>query len=133
MNEIGFSRPAPWPYHLMPQPGRAPRVRAWDLALAVVLYCAAAVLGMAAAYFTLFFAFAADSCTPDNCRSEYLTWGFAVSWGGTAFALLGSLALIIVAVVKRWYLWMWPVLAMVLIVGSFFGGAALATRVYTQF
>ncbi|MGO4615321.1 hypothetical protein AB4305_12705 [Nocardia sp. 2YAB30] len=53
-----------------------------------------------------------------------------MSWGGTALALLGFLALLVVAVAKRWYLWLWPVLAILLIVGSFFGGVALAAQVH---
>ncbi|WP_327110938.1 hypothetical protein OHB12_24320 [Nocardia sp. NBC_01730] len=134
MIETSSPRPDTWPpYYAVPQSVRGSgrqQARTWDLVLAVLLYCGAAVLGLVAAYFTLFFAFATDPCTQDNCRTEYLTWAFVVSWGGTALALLGSLALLVVAAVKRWYLWFWPVSAILLIIGSFFGGAALAAQVY---
>ncbi|WP_157129372.1 hypothetical protein [Nocardia amamiensis] len=124
----------PWPYHYgrssPPVAGKQP-VRAWDLTLAAVLYVGAVALGSAAAYFTVFFAFATDPCSYGTCRTEYLTWAFAVSWGGTALALLGTLAVLIVAAIRRWYLWFWPVLAMLLIVGSYCGGLALAGQIYT--
>ncbi|NKY27958.1 hypothetical protein [Nocardia gamkensis] len=127
--------PQPWPPYGMPQgPARPPAeqraVRTWDVVLAVVLYCVAAVLGLAAAYFTVFFAFATDPCGPDNCRTDYLGWAFVVSWGGTAFAIVGVTGMLILAAVKRWYMWYWPVLAIVLIVASFGGGLALASQVY---
>lgn len=109
-----------------------PRTRTWDLVLALVLYACAAALGLVAAYFTVFFAFATDPCSPNKCREGYLVAAFAVSWGGTALALLGSLVMIIVAAVKRWYMWYWPVLAMVLIVATFVGGAVLASEVYPR-
>ncbi|MEU1547562.1 hypothetical protein [Nocardia sp. NPDC005745] len=131
---IQTGTPQPWPYG-MPQglarpPAGQRAVRTWDVVLAVVLYCVAAVLGLAAAYFTVFFAFATDPCGPDNCRTDYLGWAFVVSWGGTAFAVVGVTGMLILAAVKRWYMWYWPVLAIVLIVASFGGGLALASQVY---
>lgn len=112
------------------QPTPQPPQRTWDLVLTIVLYSCAAVLGMLAAYATIFFAFAADSCGPNNCNDSYLGAAFIVSWGGTALALVGSLVMIVVAGLKRWYMWYWPVLAALLIVGSFAGGVALASQVY---
>ncbi|MFF3221593.1 hypothetical protein ACFYV7_02255 [Nocardia suismassiliense] len=111
------------------QPHTRPQTRAWDLALALTLYAGAAALGLVAAYFTVFFAFVTDSCGPNNCRDGYLGAAFLVSWGGTALALLGALIMIIVAAVKRWYMWYWPVLAALMIVASFLGGVALASQV----
>ncbi|WP_405159947.1 hypothetical protein OG203_26290 [Nocardia sp. NBC_01499] len=113
-----------------PQP-QQPQQRTWDLLLAIALYCAAALLGLLAAYATCFFAFAADPCSATNCRDGYLTAAFIVSWCGTALALLGSLTMIILAAIKRWYMWYWPVLAGVLIVISFATGVSLASQVYT--
>ncbi|WP_280479543.1 hypothetical protein [Nocardia asiatica] len=124
--------PPPWPSHPGPpvRPDLRPPVRTWDVVLAVVLYCVAAVLGLAAAYFTVFFAFATDPCGPDDCRTGYLGWAFAVSWGGTALAIVGATGMLILAAVKRWYMWYWPVLAIVLIVASFSSGLALAGQVH---
>ncbi|WP_174190170.1 hypothetical protein [Nocardia barduliensis] len=124
--------PPPRPPHPGPpvRPDLRQPVRTWDVVLAVVLYCVAAVLALAAAYFTVFFAFASDPCGPDNCRTDYLGWAFVVSWGGTAFAIVGVTGMLILAAVKRWYMWYWPVLAIVLIVASFCGGLALAAQVH---
>ncbi|WP_433660545.1 hypothetical protein ACQPW1_47800 [Nocardia sp. CA-128927] len=113
------------------QPTPQPQQRTWDLVLTIVLYSCAALLGLLAAYATVFFAFAADACGANNCNDSYLGAAFIVSWGGTALALVGSLIMIIVAGLERWYMWYWPVLAAVLIVASFFGGVALASQVYT--
>ncbi|MFI6171081.1 hypothetical protein ACIBCN_30180 [Nocardia sp. NPDC051052] len=112
------------------QEWQQPQPRTWDLVLAIVLYSCAALLGLVAAYATLFFAFAADSCGANNCNDGYLGAAFIVSWGGTALALVGSLIMIIVAGMKRWYMWYWPVLAAIMIVGSFAAGVALASQVY---
>ncbi|WP_040871171.1 hypothetical protein [Nocardia exalbida] len=132
---IQTGTPQPWPpYGMPPVPARPAAgqraARTWDVVLAVVLYCVAAVLGLAAAYFTVFFALATDPCGLDNCRTDYLGWAFVVSWGGTAFAIVGVTGMLILAAVKRWYMWYWPVLAIVLIVASFGGGLALASQVY---
>ncbi|MFI6042159.1 hypothetical protein ACIA8C_11025 [Nocardia sp. NPDC051321] len=118
----------PWPQP--PQQSPQPQQRTWDLVLAIVLYSGAALLGLVAAYATCFFAFAADSCGANNCNDSYLGAAFIVSWGGTALALVGALIMIIVAAMKRWYMWYWPVLAAIMIVGSFAAGVALASQVY---
>lgn len=120
-----------WQSQQRPQPEwQSQTQRTWDLVLAIVLYSGAALLGLVAAYATCFFAFAADSCGANNCNDSYLGAAFIVSWGGTAVALVGSLVMIIVAAMKRWYMWYWPILAGILIVASFAGGVALASQVY---
>ncbi|MGK8521176.1 hypothetical protein ACRS6B_06265 [Nocardia asteroides] len=128
MTQPGTPQPRP-PYPWVPPAARQP-MRTWDVVLAVVLYGVAVILGPAAAYFTVFFAFATDPCGPDDCRTGYLGWAFVVSWGGTAFAIVGATVMLIVAAVRRWYLWYWPVLAIVLTVASFGGGLALASQVH---
>ncbi|KAA8890388.1 hypothetical protein F3087_03575 [Nocardia colli] len=119
-----------WQQPQWPRPTPQPPQRTWDLVLTIVLYSCAALLGMLAAYATIFFAFAADACGPKNCNDSYLGAAFIVSWGGTAVALVGSLVMIVIAGLKRWYMWYWPVLAALLIVASFAGGVALASQVY---
>ncbi|MFB8276158.1 hypothetical protein [Nocardia colli] len=119
-----------WQQPQWPQPTPRPPQRTWDLVLTIVLYSCAALLGVLAAYATIFFAFAADACGPKNCNDSYLGAAFIVSWGGTAVALVGSLVMIVIAGLKRWYMWYWPVLAAILIVASFAGGVALASQVY---
>ncbi|MFI7001206.1 hypothetical protein [Nocardia sp. NPDC050175] len=119
-----------WQQPQWQQPTPQPQQRTWDLVLTIVLYSCAALLGLLAAYATLFFAFATDACGTNNCNDSYLGAAFIVSWGGTALALVGSLVMIIVAGLKRWYMWYWPVLAALLIVASFASGVALASHVY---
>lgn len=105
------------------------QVSAADIAISVVLFMFACGVGLVAAYATLFFAFASDSCGYQTCNDSYMTAAFAVSWGGTAFALVGSLVMIVVAAVRRTMMWIWPTLALVVIVGSFFLGVACAAQV----
>ncbi|QIS06915.1 hypothetical protein F5X71_35480 [Nocardia brasiliensis] len=117
-------------YYPAAQQTARPPQRTWDVILTIVLYCAAVVAGLIAAYLTVFFAFAADACgSGRTCHDEYLNAAFAVSWGGTAAALVVSLVMIIVAAVKRWLMFYWPILAMAVIVGSFVCGASLASQV----
>ncbi len=105
-------------------------MRTWDLVLAIVLYVLAVAAGLLAASITPFFAMASDSCGAESgCREELATWGILVSWGGTAVALGGGLVMMILAAVKRWQIWIWPTLALVLVPVSFLVGMALAEQV----
>ncbi len=105
------------------------QISAADVAISVVLFMFACGVGLIAAYCTLFFAFASDSCGYQNCNDSYLTAAFAVSWGGTAFALVSLLVMIVVAAIRRTMMWIWPTLALVVIFGSFCLGIACAAQV----
>ncbi|GAB2684364.1 hypothetical protein [Nocardia thraciensis] len=95
-----------------------------------MLYLLAALAGMFAASITPFFAMATDPCGYESgCREELAMWGIFVSWGGTAVALGGGLAMMIVAAVRRWQMWIWPGLALVLIPLTFAVGLTLAEQV----
>ncbi|MFE3195176.1 hypothetical protein ACFXHA_39660 [Nocardia sp. NPDC059240] len=108
-----------------PAPQRS--LRTWDVVLGWVLYAFAVPLGMFTAYITVFFAFAADSCSSGvDCAYAYVDWGIWLSWGGTAFALISALVMLLISTFKGWLMWYWPVLSMAMIIASFVGGAFLA-------
>ncbi|GAB2510477.1 hypothetical protein GCM10027167_10650 [Nocardia heshunensis] len=95
-----------------------------------VLYAFAVPLGMFAAYITVFFAFATDSCgSGRDCAYAYVDWGIWLSWGGTAFALGVGLVMLLVSTVKGWLMWYWPVLSMAMIIASLICGGYLAAQV----
>lgn len=116
---------APVPYSPYQVPARR-TARTWDVILGWTLFGFACLIGLCAAYATIFFAFAADSCNDQTCNSDYIGLAFVVSWGGTAVALVGALVMLIVSTVKGWLMWYWPVIATAIVVGGFFAGFALA-------
>ncbi|MGV0992947.1 MAG: hypothetical protein ACOYBX_11295 [Mycobacterium sp.] len=106
----------------------APRP-AWDRALAVLMTALTAVAALGSVGSSLFFVMGTDACGPNNCHESRLWLAYALTWGGVAVAVIGTIAGLTVAARRGTVLWIWPALAVVLIGASWAGGAALATSV----
>ena len=78
-------------------------------------------------FFSPFFVMATDSCGHDDCRDALVTWAYAVTWGGVAVAAVVAVVGMIVAARRRTAMWVWPALALLLVVATFVGGAVLAS------
>ena len=100
-----------------------------DRAAAVTLGVAAALAGLASVAFSLFFVMATDSCGPDNCSGSRLALSYAVTWGGVAMAGVVAIAGMVVAARRGTALWVWPLLALLLVAATFAAGVALAMSV----
>ena len=90
-----------------------------------------AVAGIAAVgslWFSLFFAMATDSCG-EQCNYTALTAAYLVAWGGVAVAVVVAAAGIVVAAVRGRVMWIWPTLALLLIVAALLIGMLLANSV----
>lgn len=111
--------PPPYPA----APGYSPRSPA-DIIVTIVLSLVAVTEGVVAFFATGFFAMAADGCP--NCNETMIGLGFAVSWGGLALTAVGALLGIVIAAKRGRALWVWPALAMALIVVFFLTGGVLA-------
>lgn len=99
-----------------------------DILVGFALYAAAVLLGLTMGYVVMY-GLLADPCPHnDNCNQDYIGWGIGVYWGGTILALVTSLVMLVRATATRRWTWYWPLLAMVVIYASGFGGLALAGR-----
>lgn len=76
-----------------------------------------------------FFVMATDACGPDNCDESKLTWAFIVTWGGVAVAAVVAVVGLIRAARRGTTMWIWPAVALVLVVVTFAWGFALALSV----
>ncbi|MBU3705767.1 MAG: hypothetical protein FGM50_03675 [Mycobacterium sp.] len=114
----------------MVDPNLSSRRRApLDRAAAVTLSVVATLAGLGSVAFSLFFVMATDSCGPDNCSGSRLVLSYVVTWGGVAMAGVVAIAGMVAAARRGMPLWVWPLLALVLVAATFAAGAALAMSV----
>ena len=100
-----------------------------DRVVTVVMCVVAAVAAGCSVVFSFFFVMATDSCGSDNCDLSKITWAYALTWGGVGVALAISVTGLIMAARRGTAMWVWPVMALVLVIATFAGGAALAMSV----
>ncbi len=107
-----------------------PRVRAgtWDVictvAIVTVLFVAAAVTGWP----SRLFGFLANVCTGESCPPVPLgidLWIYPVVWGGIGAAIAAAVIGPVVSLVKGWYMFFWPILAIAIIVLSAVAGSRM--------
>lgn len=92
------------------------------------MFVFACVAGLFSLWYSLFFGMATDSCG-DNCNTTALGWAYVVTWGGIATAALVAILGTIVAAARGRLMWIWPTLALVLIVVAIVTGVLLANSV----
>ena len=100
-----------------------------DRAVTVVMCVVAAVAAGCSVVSSFFFVMATDSCGSDNCDLSKITWAYALTWGGVGVALALSVTGLIMAARRGTAMWVWPVMALVLVLATFAGGAAVAMSV----
>ena len=95
-----------------------------DIVITTVMSVLAAAAGLGSFCYSLFFAMATDACdTP--ALAAAIGWAYVVVWGGIAIAVIMTVAGIIIAAVRGRFMWIWPTLALGLIVVSFVIGVLL--------
>jgi hypothetical protein len=99
-----------------------------DVVATVVILVLAAVTASLSLVFSLFFGMATDACG-DNCDTAPLDWVYPVTWGGIAIGAIVAIAGVVIAAARGRIMWVWPTIALVLIVVTFVIGAALANSV----
>lgn len=104
------------------------RVIVWDLVVTIVLLLLMAALGFVLFFFSFFLAFASDSCgASSTCDTNLIATGMLVAMIlPIGVGVLALIAAIIVLVLKRIAFWI-PIAGMLLMVGAFALGAAIAT------
>jgi hypothetical protein len=107
------------------QPRRHPVV---DITLTSILSVLAVLAAMATVGFSFFFVMATDSCN-EHCDAEALNAAYAVTWGGVGVAVLIGVSGGVVAAVRGSLMWIWPALALLLILVALGIGVHLADTV----
>lgn len=87
----------------------------------------AVLAGLVSAFFSPFFVMATDACGHDDCRDSLVTWAYAVTWGGLGLAALVGVVGMVVSARRKTTMWIWPALALVLVIVTFVIGAQLAS------
>jgi hypothetical protein len=96
-----------------------------DITITSIVSAVAGIAALGSLWFSLFFAMATDSCG-EQCDYAALNAAYLVTWGGVGVAVLLGASGIIVAAVHGWMMWIWPTLALVLIVAALLIGMLLA-------
>ena len=99
-----------------------------DITVTSILSALAGFAALGSLAFSFFFVMAADSCN-EHCDAGALNAAYAVTWGGVGVAVLIGVSGLIVAAVRGWRMWIWPALALLLILVALGIGVHLADAV----
>jgi hypothetical protein len=104
------------------------RLVPWDVTCAIALLAALLFAATATDWGSRLFGFLKDVCTGDDCPP--VPYGvdfyiFPVVWGGIGAAIAAAVVGPVVSLLKGWYLYFWPLLAIAIILVSSVAGSAL--------
>jgi hypothetical protein len=118
------SRPVPYDE---PQRRRV-RVAVWDVTFTVAIWTVFVVVATTTNLRSLLFGFVSDVCPADDCAPvpfgiDYYI--YPVVWGGIGAAFSAAVIGPFVSLVKGWYMFFWPLMAIALVILSSAAGSAL--------
>ena len=108
-----------------PQPHRSPA----DRLAAIVLTVLGVLAGLVSLFVAPFFAMTPTVCGPGECRGSTVVWASVVSWAGVGLAAVLAVAGMVSAARRKTVMWVWPALALALVVITFVIGAQVASSV----
>lgn len=100
----------------------------WDVACTIGLWVVLVVTAATTRWPSLLFGFVADVCPADSCAPAPFgvdLWIYPVVWGGIGAACAAAVIGPFVSLVKGWYLFFWPIMAMAIVILSSVAGSAL--------
>ncbi len=97
--------------------------------LTVLMSVLAGLAALASVGMSPFFVMATDPCAARACDESKLTWAYLLTWGGVGVAVVVAVVGMRMAKRRGTAMWIWPALALVLVVATFAGGFALAASV----
>ena len=135
--DAGMTQPPPYgppagspnalSYPAYPAPPVKPPVRVWDVVLTSVLLVLLGVLALIVSFFGFFLAMASDPCGVRDCSTELIGLGMLTAVGLPWVVLLAAVVVAIVVMVKRRIAFWIPIVAVPLVIGSWFAGAFIAS------
>jgi hypothetical protein len=122
--------PSPDDHAPSPPPVLRLRLVPWDVACAIVLLATLLVAATATDWGSRLFGFLKEVCTGDDCPP--VPYGvdfyiYPVVWGGIGAAIAAAVVGPVVSLLKGWYLFFWPLLAIAIVVLSAVVGSILTT------
>jgi hypothetical protein len=104
------------------------RLVPWDVTCAIALLAALLLAATATDWGSRLFGFLKDVCTGDDCPP--VPYGvdfyiFPLVWGGIGAAIAAAVVGPVVSLLKGWYLYFWPLLAIAIVLVSSVAGSAL--------
>jgi hypothetical protein len=104
------------------------RLVPWDVTCAIALLAALLIAATATDWGSRLFGFVKDVCTGDDCPP--VPYGvdfyiYPVVWGGIGAAIAAAVVGPVVSLLKGWYLYFWPLLAIAIVLVSSVMGSAL--------
>jgi hypothetical protein len=109
-------------------PVRRVRVAVWDVICTVAVWAVLFIVTTTTSWPSQLFEFLADVCPPDSCPPVPFgldMWIYPVVWGGIGAAIAAAVIGPCVSVVKGWYMFVWPILAIAIVIVTAAAGAAL--------
>ena len=100
-----------------------------DVIATVATLLLAVIAGVLSLSFSMFFAMAADPCGSNNCNTEAIGWAYLITWGGVGVAAIVAIGGTLFAALRRRLMWVWPTVALVLIIVATGIGTLLAGSV----
>jgi hypothetical protein len=104
------------------------RLTVWDVVCTVAILTVVFVIATTTSWPSLLFGFLNDVCTGDTCAPvpygvDYFI--YPVMWGGIGAAFAAAILGPFVSLIKGWYMFFWPLLAIALIFLSSLAGYAM--------
>jgi hypothetical protein len=104
------------------------RLVPWDVTCAIALLAALLLAATATDWGSRLFGFLKDVCTGDDCPPVPYGVDFYIYplvWGGIGAAIAAAVVGPVVSLLKGWYLYFWPLLAIAIVLVSSVAGSAL--------
>ena len=111
-----------------PPPVLRLRLVPWDVTCAIALLAALLLAATATDWGSRLFGFLKDVCTGDDCPPVPYGVDFYIYplvWGGIGAAIAAAVVGPVVSLLKGWYLYFWPLLAIAIVVLSSAAGYEL--------
>jgi hypothetical protein len=109
-------------------PRRRVRLAVWDLICTVAVWVVVFIVATTTSWPSQLFGFVADVCAGDSCPPVPFgidLWIYPVVWGGLGAAVAAAVIGPCVSIVKGWYLFFWPILAVAIVILSAAAGATM--------
>ena len=98
-----------------------------DRLATIVMAALGALAALVSLFVSPFFGMTTNACDPNDCDGSTIAWAYGVTWGGVVVAAVVAVGGMVYAARRKTLMWIWPALALVLVVATFILGSQLAS------